>query len=337
MSQKKKLSLKKEVQKEAVKIERKITNNSQIKDMEVSHAMEESLLAKIREYRKQHGTPTHNENDHCEISEELTPNFTQRTNEVSGSFLSEEDQAALELGRELMKQTNKGGNLHEVDKEIHKHLNKGEGERGKQKRAKLFRMPHNKRLAVAAAVVLLLVVGTGATTIGSKSYLKELWEKVVGNGKVSITNVKDMDTQRTENEEEVNIYKDITEKLGISSVRLRYRPKGTQFKYATIDETQKQAKLFYDYKGSIIRYGIYLNDSDSSLGQMITDKPLDSFEVPSDEQVIFVNSYEVKNQEYPRYITTFEYEGVTYQLTGSMKKDEFMKILQDLAYFSKKP
>lgn len=335
MSQKKKLSLKKEVQKEAVKIERKITNNSQIKDMEVSHAMEESLLAKIREYRKQHGTPTHNENDHCELSEELTPNFTQRTNEVSGSFLSEEDQAALELGRELMKQTNKRENLHEVDKEIHKHLNKGEGESGKQKRAKLFRMPHNKRLAVAAAVVLLLVVGTGATTIGSKSYLKELWEKVVGNGKVSITNVKDMDTQRTENEEEVNVYKEIGEKLGISSIRLRYRPVDMVFQNATIDEKQKQAQLFYNYKDSIMRYGIYLNDSDSSLGKKIPDKLFESFEVHSDEQIIQVNSYEIEGLEIPRYIAIFGYKGVTYQLTGVMEKEEFRKILQNLAYFSK--
>lgn len=337
MGKKKKLSLKKEVQKEAVKIEQEISNNSLIKDMEVSNAMEKSLLAKICEYEKGHANSTLNENNHCEISEELTPNFPQRTNEKVVGFLSEEDQAALELGRELMKQTNGGGNLHAVDKEIHKHLNESEGESGKQKRAKLFRMPHNKRLAVAAAAILLLVAGAGATTIGSKSYLKELWEKVVGDGKVSITNVKDMDTQRTEDGEEINIYKEIGEKLGVSSVRLGYRPIDMLFQRATIDEKQKQAQLFYNYKDSIIRYAIYLNKSDSSLGQKVTDEPFESFEVHSDKQVIHVNSYVVKNQNISRYIATFEYEGVAYQLNGAMEKKEFTKILQNLAFFSKNP
>lgn len=335
MNKKKKLSLKKEVQKEAAKIELEISNNDQIKDMEVSSVMEDSLHAKIREYTKRHANPLHNENDHCEISEELTPNFIQRTNEISGSFLSEEDQAALELGRELMKQTNKGKNLHKVNTEIHRHLNEGEEKSGKKKRGKLFCMPHNKRLAVAAAAILLLVVGTGVTTIGSKSYLKELWEKVVGNERATITNVKDMETQRTEDGEEINAYKGIGEKLGIFSVRLTYRPEGMQFKNATIDEKQKQAQLFYNYKDSIIRYGIYLNDSDSSLGKKVSDKLLESFEVYSDEQAIQVNSYEIEDQEAPRYIAMFEHEGVTYQLTGVMEKEKFKKILQNLVYFSK--
>lgn len=335
MSQKKKLSLQKEVKKEAVKIEQEIVDNPELKDMEVSNTMEKTLLTKIREYRKKHIKPKNSENNnHCEISEELTPNFTNRINEISDHQLSEEDQKALQLGRELLKKINDGKELHEVNKEYHKHLNEDNAKNYRGKKTKVFRFPHHKRLAVAIAALLVLVVGTGVTTIGSKSYLKALWEKVHGGQSMQIVNVKDMDTQKSEDGEEVTAFKAITDKLNIPAIRLTYKPKDMHLNQFTIDEGQSVAKLYYEYKDQIIRYVIYLNDADSSLSQKEEDNLVDKFDVKTEKQTISVEGYKVKDSSAKRWIADFEYGGVKYQLKGIMDRKEFKEILQNLAYFS---
>lgn len=334
MSEKKKLSLQKEVQKEAVKIEQEIVDNPELKDMEVSNTMEKTLLTKIREYRKKHTKPKNNGNKDCEISEELTPNFTNRANEISDHQLSEEDQKALQLGRGLLKKINDGKELHEVNKEYHKHLNEDNAKNYKGKKAKVFRFPHHKRLAIAIAALLVLVVGTGVTTIGSKSYLKELWEKTVGNEKASITNVKDMDKQGTKDYDKIDIFKVIGKKLGFSTVRFGYLPEEMTLEEYNIDEKQKSALLFYKYKGSIIRFAIYLNDSDSSLGQKEADKLLEKYTVETSKQEILVEAYQVDKYNAERYIANFSYKGTNYQLKGVLEQDEFSKILKNLIYFN---
>lgn len=335
MSEKKKLSLQKEVQKEAVKIEQEIVDNPELKDMEVSNTMEKTLLTKIREYRKKHTKPKNNGNKDCEISEELTPNFTNRTNEISDHQLSEEDQKALQLGRELLKKINDGKELHEVNKEYHKHLNEDNAKNYKGKKAKVFRFPHHKRLAIAIAALLVLVVGTGVTTIGSKSYLKDLFSGMLGNESTQKINVKDMEIQATKDGDELTAYKQIADELKISAIRLKYKPKGMHLKNYSIDKSQSQAKLFYKYKDQVIRYDIYLNDADSSLSQKEEDNLIDEFYVNTEKQTISVKGYKVKKGTKSRWIADFEYKGVKYELKGIMNKSEFKQILQNLAYFSK--
>lgn len=336
MSQKRKLSLQKEVQKEAVKIEQEIAAAPELKDMEVSNSMEKTLLTKIREYRKKHTKPKNNQTNHCEISEELTPNFTKRTNEIPDHQLSEEDKKALQLGRELLKKINDGKELNVVNKEYHKHLNEDSANGYKGKKAKIFHfpLPHHRRLVVAAAVLLVLVVGTGVTTIGSKSYLKELFSGMLGNQRTQKVNVKDMKIEATEDGNELTAYKQITDDLNITAIRLTYKPKGMHLKQFSIDKGQSVAKLYYEYKGQIIRYVVYLNDADSSLSQKEEDNLVDKFNVKNQKQSISVEGYKVKDSTEPRWIANFEYGGVKYQLKGIMDKKQFEEILQNLAYFS---
>lgn len=344
MEQNKKLSLKEEVEREARKIEEEIENNSDLDDIKVSDKMEESLLAKIRAYEKKCASEHENKNVRMEgaaeeLSEELAPNFATRTNEDNVVHLSAEDMEALRLGRELMKKKSKEEELFEVHTEYHKHLNsdnKGkEGKAGKGEKAKRIHMPRRRKFVVALAAVMVLVLAVGMTSVGSKSYLKVLWEKVIGDEKAEILNVEDMVQHETSDELEINAYKEIGEELGISAVRLRYKPVGMYVKDINIDEEQKQAQIFFEYGDEVIRYMIYMNNSDSSLGQKTLDKLINEFEVKTDKQTIKVEEYEVEEYKTPRFIATFSYRGVHYQLKGIMEKEEFEKILKNLSYFSK--
>ena len=188
-----------------------------------------------------------------------------------------------------------------------------------------------KKLVIGAlAAVLILVCGSVMTSVGSKSYWKVLWEREDGDENSNIINVEDMETKESEDIDEVGVYKEIAKVMGNYLVRLEYKPKGMVLTKYTVDGDQRRATLFYKYENEIIRYTMYMNSKDSSLGQKAVDKLLDEDIVMNGEKEINVKEYEVKDQEGKRYIAEFEDKGIQYQLKGVMEKEEFEKILKNL-------
>lgn len=331
MEQNKRISLREEVEKEAREIEQKISDNPDLKDMKVSEKMERELFLRIKEYEKKRAERQSAESITPEISKELASGFTEGTSYSAEKFLSEEDRRALLLGRELINKEKGGGDLCEVNKEYHKHLNKNEKSNGKK--AKVFYMPRKKRVIVAIVAVLVLLVGTNMTSIGSKSYLKGLFDGLLGNQSTRNIDVKDMKKLKTEDGDELTAYKEITEKLGAVPVRFGYKPENMNLERLNIDEGQKSAQLFFKYNGQVIRYTIYLNDSESSLGQKQEDILKDRFNIDTKRQTIEAEEYETQEPAVNRFIANFSYKGVNYQLKGIFSKEEFTKIIKELIYF----
>ena len=170
------------------------------------------------------------------------------------------------------------------------------------------------------------------TGVGSKSYWKVIWERIAGDGATAITNVEDMDAHKTEDIDEMGVYREINESFGVSVVRLIYKPENTVLIRYTLDKEQKKAYMFYDYYGNIIRYSIYMNDSDSSFGQKDLDLQLNRYEIQNNNQIITIEEYEVEDSELNRYIAEFKYRDVQYQLMGVMEKNEFEKIVKNLVF-----
>lgn len=342
MEQNKRLSLKEEMEKEARRIEEEIAKNPDLEDIEVSDEMEASLLAKIHSYEKKNAKVHEKRNITAdgaaeELLEELVPDFSVHTNDGNVVRLSEEDLEALRLGRELLKKKNaEEKELFEVNTKYHEHLNRDKsGKEGRTGKGRIFRMPRKKKLIIALAAVLVLVLGTGMTSVGSKSYLKELLGGLLGSEKAQTINVKDMDKQKTEDGDEITAYREIGEKLCISPVRFGYLPEKMEYDNHSIDIKQGRAFIFYKYDDQIIRYAIYENDSDSSLGQKEEDILIDTFMVKTTKQNIEVKEYDVKKNKESRYSADFTYKGVHYQLKGIMSRKEIIKIVKDLKYFSK--
>ena len=127
-------------------------------------------------------------------------------------------------------------------------------------------------------------------------------------------------------------YKEIAKVMGDSLVRMEYKSKGMVLTRYTVDGDQRRATLFYKYENEIIRYTMYMNSKDSSLGQKAVDKLLDEYIVMNGEKEINVKEYEVKNKKEKRYIAEFEDKGIQYQLKGVMEKEEFEKILKNLFF-----
>ena len=196
----------------------------------------------------------------------------------------------------------------------------------------VHRSRKKRRLFLAFAAVLILVCGSVMTGVGSKSYLKALWDELNGNERTTGIDVEDMESQETEDIDELSVYREINQSLGIGTVRLGYKPKLMSLERYTIDTEQRKAFMLYVYNGEVIRYTIYINDSDSSLGQKELDKLTDEYQIEtSNGTVIQVEEYMLDNSK-KRYIGEFEYQGVHYQLKGVIKKQDFEDILKNLAF-----
>ena len=252
----KKLSLQKEVKKDAEQIEKEVSSHKELDDLKVSDEMETSLFNKIQEY--------------------------------------------------------------EYDKRF---------------KVVYHRKKKRHYLIVALAAVLVIVAGSAMTGVGSKSYWTVILERVMGDASASVTNVEDMESQKADDIDELGVYREISNKLGIEPVRLRYKPSGIMLKSYAIDENQRRATLFYQYNDEIIRYTIYMNDSDSSFSQKELDKLIDEYEMQNNNFTVHMEEYSVEGSANERFIAEFQYQGIQYQLKGIMEKAEFEKIIENLYLF----
>lgn len=196
--------------------------------------------------------------------------------------------------------------------------------------------PRKKRRYVAAvlAAVLVLVFGSTITSVGSKSYWKVLWEKMIGDERVMHIDVEKMDSQETEDVDEIQAYREIRNELGISAVRFGYAPSQMYLKAYELDRGQNKAVLMYEYEEKFVKYTMYMNDEDSSFGQIEPDAIFDQYEIKADKGIsIQVKEYKVKNEERKRYIAEFQYMDAQYELKGDIEKKEFDNILKNLIFY----
>lgn len=256
MKELKKLSLKKELDREARKIEEEVGKRQDLDDLTVSEDMETSLFNKIQDY-------------------EYDKRFTR----------------TVRCGRK------------------------------------------RRRIILAVAAVLILIFGSVITGTGSKSYLKVLMERIVGEESATNIDVEKMESQNTEDLDVIYIFDRIRDETGISPVHFIYMPKKMHLKEYEIDGEQGRAVLLYDYNGYTIRYRMYMNDADSSHGWTDMDELTDEYPVTLENGVqVTVQEYEVDSQENPRYVADFEYRDAQYQLMGHMEKEEFEKIIKNLHF-----
>lgn len=198
----------------------------------------------------------------------------------------------------------------------------------------VHRSRKKRRLFLALAAVLILVCGSVITGTGSKSYWKVLWERVAGDEEANIVNVEDMDAEKTEDVDEIQVFNEIHRELGIYPVRFGYMPEELVFSGYELDKEQSRAVLFYDYNGQIIQYSMYMNIADSSYGRTEIDKLTDEYQIKTENNInVEIKEYSIDGYEENRYVAEFEYKDAQYQLIGSMEKEKFDKIIENLYFY----
>lgn len=224
--------------------------------------------------------------------------------------LSEEDQEALRLGREMLKNQSE-------EKKIYT----------------MHRKKRNIRRIVALAAVLILVMAVGMTSIGGPERMLQFMKSSVGGRKVSQVDSSD-ENKIIEEEDEEKAYEKIGEEFGIQPVRIVWRPNGMKFQRMELDTDIQLVELDYLYKGENTEFVISASYGEASLGADNEDEITDHFYKQEKESQIEVTEYKTPETGTNRYKAEFKYKNLYYCLKGTMTKEEMENILKNL-YFMK--
>ena len=223
--------------------------------------------------------------------------------------LSEEDQEALRLGREMLKNQSE-------EKKIYT----------------MRRKKSNIRRIVALAAVLILVMAVGMTSIGGPERMLQFMKSSVGGRKVSQVDSSDKNKVIEEEDEEL-AYEKIAEEFGIDPVRLIWRPKGMEFIKMELDTDIQVAELDYQYNKKRIEFFVSASYGEVAWGADSEDKKVEHYYYSQVKEAnIEVTGYETPETGRNRYVAELEYNKVYYCLSGEMKKEEMENILKNL-YF----
>lgn len=223
--------------------------------------------------------------------------------------LSEEDQEALRLGRELQKRRK--------EKE--------------EEKSRAKRRHHWKRITAAAAV-LVLVIGIGTTGVGGPKRIVEMVEGTFGGRDASRVNVSKEETKDTEENKEERIYQEIKDKLDFDPVKIIILPNMMEYEYGEIDEDMQMAQLIYKYGEGNISYSINATYSEKVVETDLEDDITDSYIFQEDKLKAEVTEHELEGSNMKEYSAKFEYKGIHYQIIGTMGKEDFEKVLKNLHF-----
>ena len=280
--------LKDQLNKEAKQIEEEVglNDNEEIPN-ELKIRMKNALDQKIREREKR--------------SEDM-----KRTDAYAK--LSEEDQEALRLGREMLKNQSE-------EKKIYT----------------MRRKKSNIRRIVALAAVLILVMAVGMTSIGGPERMLQFVKSSVGGRQVSKVNSSDKNKIIEEEDEEL-AYEDAEKEFGIGVVRILGKLDGMQFDKMTLDRDLQVAELSYDYKDGKIQFIISAAYGETAWGSDNEDLVIDNYFIKRKETTIEVKKYKMVEKSKDRFAAEFEYKDIHYCITGTINEIEIKKIIDNL-YF----
>lgn len=222
--------------------------------------------------------------------------------------LSEEDQEALRLGREMLKNQSE-------EKKIYT----------------MRRKKRNIRRIVALAAVLILVMAVGMTSFGGPERMLQFMKSSVCGRKVSQVDSSDKN-KIIEEEDEEKAYEKIAEEFGIEPVRIIWRPKGMEFIKMELDTDIQVAELDYIRDREKMEFIISASYGKVSLGADNEDEIIDHYYI-KENVPIDVTEYKTPETETNRYKAEFKYNKLYYCLTGTMTKEEMENILKNLYFF----
>ena len=250
------------------------------------------------------------------VREQIRAYEMEQAEKEAINHLSEEDREALELGHKMLK-----AGIEQKDPEEPS----GKKVRRKKKPLKIY-------LALAAVIVCVLAMGI--TSMGGPERIVRMMTQNVGDREVDQvdSNHTDKENKVIEGEEEEKAYQEIREAFGTEVVKVCVCLPEMRFDSMELDKDKQMADVYYYYNNKTIAYCINVPYRDGSWGIDFED-PIDK-EYSKEIQgcTIEITKYKPNQKGLPRWDARFEYNNIEYLLTGTMKQQEFEKILKKLIF-----
>lgn len=197
--------------------------------------------------------------------------------------------------------------------------------RSRRRKTSLFGKTR-RRMLIAVAAVMVLLLGMGIVGSTKKLYIPVIMQKERGdevNTKVENSESTAIDIDEDE------VCQEIQDKLGVLPVKFKYRPEGMELTDYILDESSGEAILEYTVKNGILHVFIYEKNNDSSINSQKDGETLDEVSVESCGLTVPVQRVEGSPTE-SYYVTTFEYLNTYYSISSNIVEEEFQKIIENI-------
>lgn len=243
------------------------------------------------------------------IQEKIRAAEREKEKERLYAQLSEEDMKALEIGRRIMEEEAAG-----------------------ERKVRTVKIRKRLRTCVGLAAALTLTMAIGVTSMGGPERIIQMMTRSVGDREITQIDSREDNLIVEENEEEA--YQKIGEEFGVEPVRIWNKTEEMKFIEMEYDEEIQIANLYYEYSDSTLIYLINATYRDTSLGIDIEDKIVDTnSKIIGNEEVKIkaeIRKYEVQGAGQERYSAQFKYKGLEYFFIGTMDKEDFEYVLENL-------
>lgn len=277
-------------------------------ELKESGAWEEDSAAKENSAQEKAGQGTEEDSAEGKAGQGAEEDSAEEKAEHSAdkiyAQLSEEDQKALALGRELVQR-----------QEV-----RAKKSRRRRKLLKIF--------AISAAC-LGVIFGVSMTSAANRRLVKRMWDGLMVDLGFNIrTNYAgDEETVRSKSKEEMEAMEEIKEKTGAPLIEFGYFPKG--MKYQGYEITNKlETIMFYQYQDTIFYVTMMDADREGAYYYMY-DNDAEFQETVVNETGVEAKIWEVNLElEEETYIAELEYGGWRYILNGMISLEEMRNIIE---------
>lgn len=283
-------------------LEQEILSDPEYPRLTPTPEMHEKLLERIRVY----------EAEKAKAEEEQKKNQEEV---IAG--LSEEDQKALRLGRELLAQQEK--NSESKRRKIH------------SRKRRVHREWIKRSMQSAAAVLIFLIVGN--TAFGEPEGVLRTMTGVLGGREQSRIDSEDTDKVLLSQEVgEETAYQEIKDEFGFDPIRIVGLPEGYYFDRMEMDKDLCNAIAFYTNGEKYISFFIqtYYIDIKSNLD--MEDNKKDEYTVVKDKVNIEVKEYLIRETGEHEIFAEFTWNNISYRLVGAMNRAELEKVIDNLHF-----
>lgn len=229
------------------------------------------------------------------------------------NHLSEEDRDALELGRKMLKAG----------------IGQNDPEEPSGKKVRRKKKPLKMYLALAAVIVCVMAMGI--TSMGGPERIVRMMTQDVGDREVEYT-VKGEKVKTIENEDEEKAYQKIRDTFNTDIVKVILCLSDMTFDSMNLEKDKQVAEMYYNYEGKTIAYIINAPYRENSLGIDFEDSVEKEYTKKINGCEIKITIYKIDGEKIPGCVAKFKYNNIEYLLSGTMKQQDFEKIINNLIF-----
>ncbi|MGN8801050.1 hypothetical protein ACTNCH_04325 [Candidatus Merdisoma sp. HCP28S3_D10] len=192
---------------------------------------------------------------------------------------------------------------------------------------KPFRIRKRVLLSVAAAAVLAVAMGVGAT--GAKLFVPKV-ENSSEDGEFNTRIISgEIEEDRDITEEEA--YEEIENRIGIQALRLGYKPEGMELEKVYIDGNMYESQMEFSFKDSMLIVYENKQNDEAIFEKKLDGKEIDVVDVFYMNKILKIVQIDKGDETY-FYATEIEYGNAYYYISTDLELAIFKELLEEI-YF----